>query len=291
MMSLSGSSLSRNSSWAMMMLATWSSTAVPRKMIRSLSRREKMSQPRSPRWVCSMTVGMMKLRIAGGGTSLAHGVGSFFASRGLGFAGFGCFALRLFGRDDQRRRFFVGDLSLRDQHIKRLLFADLGLDLVDAVVLLQLGAQLLRVLVAGGRQLGDALLQVGVADRDAFALGDRLDQDRAARLLLGLAAELLAHLRVVDALDVDARHHELLLGAVDDQLRVALDQRGRDRELVALDQLLDQRARHLALDAPLVRLQQPLAQLAAQPLQRLRLARVLGHLVVERRAPSSRGPP
>ena len=57
----------------MMMLATWSSTAVPRKMIRSLSRREKMSQPRSPRWVCSMTVGMMKLRIAGGGASLLMG--------------------------------------------------------------------------------------------------------------------------------------------------------------------------------------------------------------------------
>jgi hypothetical protein len=61
MMSLSGSSLSRKSSWAMMMLAMSSLTAVPRKMMRSLSRREKMSQPRSPRWVCSMTVGMMKL--------------------------------------------------------------------------------------------------------------------------------------------------------------------------------------------------------------------------------------
>ena len=66
MMSLSGSSLSRNSSWAMMMLAMSSLTAVPRKMIRSLSSREKMSQPRSPRWVCSMTVGMMKLCGAGG---------------------------------------------------------------------------------------------------------------------------------------------------------------------------------------------------------------------------------
>ena len=177
-----------------------------------------------------------------------------------------CFALRLFGRDDQRRRFFVGDLSLRDQHIKRLLFADLGLDLVDAVVLLQLGAQLLRVLVAGGGQLGDALLHVGVADRDAFALGDRLDQDRAARLLLGLAAASprASSRRRTLSTSMPAII-ELLLGAVDDQLRVALDQRGRDRELVALDQLLDQRARHLSLDAPLVRLEQPLAHLLRSP--------------------------
>ena len=28
-----------------------------------------MSQPRSPRWVCSMTVGMMKFLMAGGGAS------------------------------------------------------------------------------------------------------------------------------------------------------------------------------------------------------------------------------
>ena len=79
------------------------------------------------------------------------------------------------------------------------------------------------------------------ADGDPLALGDRLDQDRAPRLLLGLAAHLDAHLLVVDPLDVDPHHPELLLGAVHDQLRVALDERGRDRELVALDQLLDQR--------------------------------------------------
>src|SRR5215218_9053870 len=56
-MSLSGSSLSRWSSWAMTRLAMVSSIGVPRKMIRSLSSREKMSNERSPRLVCSMTMG------------------------------------------------------------------------------------------------------------------------------------------------------------------------------------------------------------------------------------------
>src|SRR5678815_6189644 len=56
-MSLSGSSASRNSIWAMTRLASSSSMNVGRKMIRSLSSREKMSKARSPRGVCSITIG------------------------------------------------------------------------------------------------------------------------------------------------------------------------------------------------------------------------------------------
>src|SRR6266508_2939687 len=56
-MSLSGSSLSRCSNWAMTRLAMVSSIGVPRKMMRSLSSLEKMSKERSPRLVCSMTIG------------------------------------------------------------------------------------------------------------------------------------------------------------------------------------------------------------------------------------------
>jgi hypothetical protein len=41
----------------MMMFATSSLISVPRKTIRSFSRRLKMSQLRSPRWVVSTTVG------------------------------------------------------------------------------------------------------------------------------------------------------------------------------------------------------------------------------------------
>src|SRR4051812_18425354 len=56
-MSLSGSDDSRCSSWATIRFAIWSSTAEPRKMMRSLSSREKMSYSRSPRAVRSMTIG------------------------------------------------------------------------------------------------------------------------------------------------------------------------------------------------------------------------------------------
>src|SRR5881396_2086957 len=56
-MSLSGSSASRNKSCAMTRLASSSSMNVGKKMIRSLSRREKMSNARSPRGVCSTTIG------------------------------------------------------------------------------------------------------------------------------------------------------------------------------------------------------------------------------------------
>src|SRR5437899_1756932 len=56
-MSLSGSSASRKSICAMTRLASSSSMNVGRKMIRSLSRREKMSKARSPRGVCSITIG------------------------------------------------------------------------------------------------------------------------------------------------------------------------------------------------------------------------------------------
>src|SRR5215831_17872505 len=56
-MSLSGSSASRNSIWAITRFASSSSMKVGRKMIRSLRRREKMSNARSPRGVCSMTIG------------------------------------------------------------------------------------------------------------------------------------------------------------------------------------------------------------------------------------------
>src|SRR5438128_877807 len=113
-------------------------------MIRSLSRREKMSHPRSPRWVCSMTVGMMKLPVAGGGASkgpkgwlMAFSVSSFASGSGCGRR----FSSRLIGGDDEPGRIFVGDLSLSDQQIKRLLLDDLVADLVDALILLQLGAQ------------------------------------------------------------------------------------------------------------------------------------------------------
>src|SRR5438270_1922898 len=57
LMSLVASSLWRYSNCATVILATVSSIGVPMKMMRSFNRREKMSQPRSPRGVDSTTLG------------------------------------------------------------------------------------------------------------------------------------------------------------------------------------------------------------------------------------------
>src|SRR3954453_21116284 len=62
-MSWSESSLSRKSSWAVTSDATVSSIGVVTKTKRSLSMREKMSNARSPRLVCSITVGTINLSI------------------------------------------------------------------------------------------------------------------------------------------------------------------------------------------------------------------------------------
>src|SRR5437763_15192772 len=59
LMSLVASSLWRYSSCATVTLAIWSSIGVPIKMMRSFNRREKMSQPRSPRGVDSTTLGII----------------------------------------------------------------------------------------------------------------------------------------------------------------------------------------------------------------------------------------
>src|SRR6266487_3053976 len=57
LISLVASSLWRYSNCATVILATVSSMGVPMKMMRSFNRREKMSQPRSPRGVDSTTLG------------------------------------------------------------------------------------------------------------------------------------------------------------------------------------------------------------------------------------------
>src|SRR5262245_745442 len=100
-------------------------------MIRSLSRREKMSQPRSPRWVCSMTVGMMKLLMTGGfgagslrdmvlfPRELGSGVPGRLFRFGSGFVGSDDETSPRFPRsNDETFRICVGDLSLPEQHIK-----------------------------------------------------------------------------------------------------------------------------------------------------------------------------
>jgi hypothetical protein len=59
-----GFSDSRKSNCAQIRLAMPSSTGPVRKMIRSFSRREKMSKARSPRLVCSTTIGTRFIAVA-----------------------------------------------------------------------------------------------------------------------------------------------------------------------------------------------------------------------------------
>src|SRR6478736_2913426 len=62
----------------MMTLAMPSSTGVPRKMMRSIISREKMSNWRSPRAVCSMTVGYGMIEFC-----MANNYSIFAASKGV----------------------------------------------------------------------------------------------------------------------------------------------------------------------------------------------------------------
>ncbi|MNW68233.1 hypothetical protein D3C74_469490 [compost metagenome] len=63
LISFFGFSDSRNSSWAQISEAMPSSDGPVRKMIRSRSRREKMSNDRSPRLDCSTTIGTRLLEM------------------------------------------------------------------------------------------------------------------------------------------------------------------------------------------------------------------------------------
>ena len=201
--------------------------------MRSLSRREKMSQPRSPRWVCSMTVGMMKLRSAARGRDgVLHVI---ILSLGL-FGGSDCCAsarassgVRISRpptfrascrRDDQAIRIVVGDLSLRRPAYQASSPRGSGPRAQAAGSFCSSSARSFFALVcAGGRQLGDALLHVGVGDLDALALGDRLQQ-QLARASSSASSLNSAFMRsVVQRLDVEAHHRQLHAGARDDAPR------------------------------------------------------------------------
>src|SRR5919108_1103523 len=192
-MSLSGSSASRNSICAMTRLASSSSMNVGRKMIRSLTRREKMSKARSPRGVCSMTIGTRAILL-----SLLRANGCVFDQEveGLALA------------EPQAKRLEVAALFHHTPHGRRRALTRAG-------DLLHLG---LDFLVAGA---------------DPFLVGDRLQQQRALHALLGarpqvahelgdvprhlvgihaLALEPLA--RVLDLMGDLPHHHRLGHGEV-----------------------------------------------------------------------------
>src|ERR671919_285075 len=157
-MSLSGSSASRNSIWAMTRLASSSSMNVGRKMIRSLSSREKMSNARSPRGVCSMTIGTRAMP-----TLLRE------------------WCLR-------------GDARVFDEQVEGLALAEPVTQGVQVAALLHHTPDGRGRPLAGPGELLDLGLDLGVGGRDLLLFGDRLQQQRPPRLRLPLRLQLAAHL-------------------------------------------------------------------------------------------------
>src|SRR5438552_16795977 len=164
-MSLSGSSASRKSIWAITRFARSSSMKVGRKMIRSFNRREKMSNARSPRGVCSITIGTRAI-----GFSLSQ------ARLGRGALRLALIRLR-------------PDLGVADEQLEGQAVPQPTPQLLEVAALLHH--------TPDGRQrplarLGD-LLQLGVhvdiGGRDGLGGGDRFQQAAAPAALLGPAPE------------------------------------------------------------------------------------------------------
>src|SRR5579883_896856 len=220
-------------------LAIVSSTWVPRKMIRSLSRRLKMSQPRSPRWVCSMTVGMMKLSVSG--VKEEPPPETFAKVR-----------LSLFMSFLRRR---IGPLRVCNvcpghQQVKGFCLPDIVLDRLEMTVFLEVGFQPGDALSTLLRQLRQLLFHVRFAGLHVLPGGDGVEQEHRPHVLARLGAELLAQSVVVEreVAHVDAAHRQLQLRAVEQHLGLTLDQRRRHLERVLAQHLLDQLLAQLLVD-------------------------------------------
>src|SRR4029077_17117115 len=173
-MSLSGSSASRNSIWAMTRLASSSSMKVGRKMIRSLSSREKMSNARSPRGVCSLTIGTRAIT---------------------------AISLRAHAR-------------VLDEHVEGLALAQPVAQSVQVAALFHHTPDRRRRPLTGARVSLDLGLDLGVANRDLFLLADGLQQERSPHRGLGGRPELGQQLAVVqlDPVGIDALTAQTVAG-------------------------------------------------------------------------------
>src|SRR5437764_2888148 len=179
-MSLSGSSASRKSSWAITRFARSSSMKVGRKMIRSLSRREKMSNARSPRGVCSTTIGTRAM-----GDLLASLIGSGVREAGVHHG---------WPETDARRSL---DLRLPDESLERHPVAQSAPERVQVAALLHHTTNGRRRPLARLGQALDLGVDVGVARGDPLTLGDGLEHERPPDRLLRRGPELPDHLGVV----------------------------------------------------------------------------------------------
>src|SRR5206468_5399065 len=264
-MSLSGSSASRNSICAMTRLASSSSMNVGRKMIRSLSRREKMSNARSPRGVCSMTIGTRAMLL------------SFYRLASDG----GAPAPR---NPKGRTTTLRTNGCVFDQEVERLAFAEPQTERLEV-------AALLHHTPHGGcrapARAGDLLhlgLHLVVARRQPFLAGDRLQQQRAFDALLGAGPQLAHELGDVPlhTVGIDALPPQPLARVLDLVRDLPHHQGIGHRELVALQH----GAHDLVLQlAPLLGLAPGFelpARLGTQRVDRLELAERFREVVVER---------
>src|SRR5438876_3982718 len=299
-MSFSGSSDSRCSSWATIRLAIWSSTGVPRKMIRSFSRRLYMSNARSPREVCSTTIGtsglivlaLVSLRRADSSTRLAR----------RGVIGGGPEPVRR-----RRGRRLLGPLlpggpqplpGLRLAHRYRLgprrdQLDGLARRLLLAQVLQAAGrAQLLEqrrgldALVFGGwRHRAQQLL---VGDRYPLRRHDRREHRLPAQRLLGLGLQVGQRLGLAAPRDLrialgrDAAARQRAQHSLPHLARPGLDQLGRHADPGPGHHRIERGLAELALDARPLELQQARADLLAQLLHAVE-AGVDREVLVDRR--------
>src|SRR6266850_4039058 len=247
-MSLSGSSASRKSIWAMTRLASSSSMNVGRKMIRSLRSREKMSNARSPRGVCSMTIGTRAMPL------------SF---------------VRMLG----------GDARMLDEQVESLAVTQPVPQGLEIAALLHHTPDGRNRPLAGEGEPLDLGVHLGVAGGERLLSGDGLQEQGPPHGLLGDRPQLSHDLGVVplDALGVDALAAQALAGVLDLVGDLPHDHGVGHAELVAGQQ----RVHDLVLQLlPRVRLAPGLelsARLDPEGVERLELAQRLGELVVELR--------
>src|SRR5215470_3366546 len=169
-MSLSGSSASRKSICAMTRLASSSSMKVGRKMIRSLSSREKMSNARSPRGVCSITIGTSAIVVS-----------FFIPTSSL-------------------------DLGVIDEEIERQALAQRTPERREIPAFLHHTTDGRRWSLTRAGDLFELRIHVRLRGRDRLLVADGLQQERAPDRALGARSQLGEQLLVVplDAVGIHA---------------------------------------------------------------------------------------
>src|SRR6266545_448470 len=179
-MSLSGSSASRNNICAMTRLAISSSIYVGRKMIRSLRSREKMSNARSPRGVCSMTIGTRAMPL------------SF---------------VRMLG----------GDARMLDEQVESLAVPQPVPQGLEVAALLHHTPDGGHRPLAGAGEALDLGIHLGVAGDERLLVGDGLQEQGPPHGLFGGRPQLAHDLGVVplDAVGVDTLAAQALAGVLD----------------------------------------------------------------------------